>query len=82
MTNGMRLFPLFAAVAAFILSSCDRHEWETKDGEPGVKELYTHHGDDHAEHGDDHGGHGKDGEHKDDHAHEGGDKGHKEEGSH
>lgn len=62
MTGAMRLFPLLAAAAAFLLSACNRHEWETKDGEPGVKELYTHHGDDHgdhAEHGEgEKGGHG------------------------
>ena len=60
MTNAMRLFPLILAAVALFLSACDRHEWESTDGGPSVKDLYTHGGDHGGDHGDDHGdGHGK-----------------------
>ncbi|MDB4353902.1 hypothetical protein N9Z02_01220 [Akkermansiaceae bacterium] len=35
------------------LSSCERHEWESKPGKPGTEKLFpVHHGDDHAKEGD------------------------------
>ncbi|GHC48351.1 hypothetical protein AAFN60_13250 [Roseibacillus persicicus] len=73
----MRAFSLIAAAAALFLSACDRHEWESKDGNMGTKELYVHHG----EHGGDHGEHGEHGEHHgDDHGDHGKAAEHKEEG--
>lgn len=70
----MRAFSLIAAAAALFLSACDRHEWESKDGNMGTKELYVHHGDDHA--GKGHDDHGKEDGHAEGEDHK------KEEGSH
>lgn len=56
----MKILSLIAAAAALFLSACDRHDWESTDGEMGTKELYEHHGDDHGGEG-----HGDAKEHKD-----------------
>ncbi|MBK1832615.1 hypothetical protein [Roseibacillus ishigakijimensis] len=74
----MRILSLSAAAAALFLSACDRHEWESTDGNMGTKELYVHHGDDHGGHGE-HGDHGKG---HDDHGKGHDDHGQKEEESH
>lgn len=72
----MKTFSLIAASAVLFLSACDRHEWKSKDGEMGTKELYKHgeegHGDAHGAHGaksnDDEKAHAEKGDHKEEEA--------------
>lgn len=57
----MKLFSFVFALAALAvlgLSSCERHEWESKPGKPGTEELFKHEAPE-AEH--------KEGEEKDEH---------------
>ena len=57
----MKTFSLIVAPATLFLSACDRHEWESKDGEMGTKELYKHGEEGHDGHHDEkgHGEHDK-----------------------
>ena len=43
----MKIFAFVSALVVLGLSSCERHEWESKPGKPGTNELFpAHHGDD------------------------------------
>jgi len=38
----MKLLPFVFTLVVFGLSSCERHEWESKPGKMGTEELFKH----------------------------------------